>query len=81
MQDVKKMCEIEFKVSFSFYTMCICSCHVDIIINYTTVSFFAGEVTNATLTCVYGSDVLQVHHEFGGEIIDILDPGVNDDVR
>ena len=63
------------------YSSCVCSCHVDIIVNYTTVNFFADEVTNATLTCVYSSDAIQIHHEFGGEIIDILDPGVNDDVR
>ena len=57
------------------------SCLVDVIVNYTTVNFVANEATDATLNCVYSSDFIQIHHEFAGEVIDILEPGPFDDIR
>ena len=54
---------------------------VDVIVNYTTVSFMADQVTNATLNCVYSTDLIQIYHEFGGEVIDILEPGLDDEIR
>lgn len=35
----------------------------------------ADDTTNATLQCSYDGGTVKFYHEFGGEVIDILDVG------
>ena len=43
------------------------------------LNLMADNTTNATLQCTYDGGTIQFYHEFGGEIIDVLDVGQSAD--
>ena len=51
------------------------TCSTEVFISPTALNLMAGDATNATLQCSYYGGAMKFYHEFGGEVIDILDVG------